>query len=94
MLELATKIDPSPPYQSFEVSKYLDYFMLKFLDGSPFAQVSELVSRGLTALEQYQSVEMKAFAETKRILHCRGGRWSIPRPLNSGVKTRTKKRTS
>jgi len=69
MLELAAKIDLSPPYQSFEVSKYFDYFMLKFPDGSPFAQVSELVSRGLTTLEQYQSIEMRAFVETKRILH-------------------------
>jgi hypothetical protein len=67
MSELAAKIDPLPPYQSFEVSKYSDYFMLKFPDGSPFAQVSELVSRGLAKIQQYPSVEMRAFAETKRI---------------------------
>ncbi len=67
MSELAAKIDPSPLYQSFEVSKYSEYFMLKFPDGSPFAQVSELVSRGLANIQQCPSVEMRAFAETKRI---------------------------
>jgi SWI/SNF-related matrix-associated actin-dependent regulator of chromatin subfamily A3 len=67
MSDLAAKIDPLPAHQSFEVSKYSDYFMLKFPDGRPFAQVSELVSRGLVNIQQYPSVEMRAFAETKRI---------------------------
>ncbi|KAH6722788.1 SNF2 family N-terminal domain-containing protein [Leptodontidium sp. MPI-SDFR-AT-0119] len=67
MPELAAKVDPSQPYQSFEVSEYSNYFMLKFSDRSPFAQVSELVSRGLEMLQQYPCVEMRAFAETKRI---------------------------
>jgi hypothetical protein len=69
MPELAAKVDPLQPYQSFEVSRYSDYFMLKFSDRSPFAQVSELISRGLEMLQQYHCVEMRAFAETKRIQH-------------------------
>ncbi|KAI1204790.1 SNF2 family N-terminal domain-containing protein [Annulohypoxylon truncatum] len=67
MPEIANKIDPAQEYQSFDVSKYANYFMLKFPDGSIFAQVSELVSRGLTDLQEYKSVEIRAFAETNRI---------------------------
>jgi len=41
--------------------------MLNSQNGMPFAQVSELVSRGLANIQQYPSVEMRAFGETKRI---------------------------
>lgn len=67
MPELQSKIDPAQNYQSFNVSKHSDYFMLKFSDNSLFAQVSELGSRGLLALEDLSFVEIKAFAETKSI---------------------------
>jgi SWI/SNF-related matrix-associated actin-dependent regulator of chromatin subfamily A3 len=69
MAELQSKIDPEQNYQSFNVSKHSDYFMLKFSDDSLFAQVSELASRGLTALEDLSSTEIRAFVETKRLQH-------------------------
>jgi SWI/SNF-related matrix-associated actin-dependent regulator of chromatin subfamily A3 len=69
MHHLSTKIDPSQTYQSFEVSKHSDYFMLKFSEDSIFAQVNELASQGLAALQDVSSVEIRAFAETKRIQH-------------------------
>ncbi|KAI1657698.1 SNF2 family N-terminal domain-containing protein [Daldinia decipiens] len=69
MTEIAAKIDPSQPYQSFDISKYGYCFMLKFPDASVFAQVSELISRGLTELWEYRSVEIRAFVETSRVYH-------------------------
>ena len=67
MRDLQAKIVPSLTHQSFEVSKHFDYFMLKFSDGELFAQISELACRGLAELQELPSVEIVAFAETKRI---------------------------
>ncbi|XDG08564.1 hypothetical protein ABKA04_008179 [Annulohypoxylon sp. FPYF3050] len=67
MPEIATKIDLSQEHHSFDVSKYAEYFMLKFPDSTIFAQVSELVSRGLAELHEYSSIEIRAFAATDRI---------------------------
>jgi SWI/SNF-related matrix-associated actin-dependent regulator of chromatin subfamily A3 len=69
MPDLRAKIDFSQTYQWFEVSKHCDYFMLKFSKDNLFAQVSELASQGLAALQDLSSVEIMAFAETKRIQH-------------------------
>ena len=69
MQDLQAKIVPSLTHQSFEVSKHSDYFMLKFSDGELFAQISELACRGLAELQELPSVEIVAFAETKRIQH-------------------------
>lgn len=69
MPEIAAKIDSTQPYQSFDISKYGDYFTLKFPDASVFAQVSELISRGLAEIREYRSVEIRAFVETNRVYH-------------------------
>lgn len=69
MANLSAKIDLSQTFQSFEVSKYSDYFMLKFSDQSLFAQVNEMASGGLSTLCDIQSVEIRAFAITERINH-------------------------
>lgn len=69
MPDLRAKIDLSQTYQWFEVSKHCDYFMLKFSEDYLFAQVSELASQGLAALQDLSSVEIMAFVETKRIQH-------------------------
>lgn len=69
MPEIAAKIDSTQPYQSFDISKYGDYFTLQFPDASVFAQVSELISRGLTEIREYRSVEIRAFVETNRVYH-------------------------
>jgi SWI/SNF-related matrix-associated actin-dependent regulator of chromatin subfamily A3 len=69
MHHLSTKIDSSQTYQSFEVSRHSDYFMLKFSEDDIFAQVNELASQGLAALQDVSSVEIRAFAETRRIQH-------------------------
>ncbi len=67
MEDQRAKIDSSETFPSFLVSKYSDYFMLKFSDNTLFAQVSELAVRGLTSLQDHPTVEIRAFVEAKRI---------------------------
>ncbi|OCL11998.1 hypothetical protein AOQ84DRAFT_228449 [Glonium stellatum] len=67
MPDLQARINSSQVYQSFNVSKHSDYYMLKFSDSTLFAQVNKLASHGLAALQDISSVEIKAFAETKMI---------------------------
>ena len=69
MPDLQVKINPLLDYHSFDVSRYSDYFMLKFPDGNIFAQVSEFASRGFATIENLSSIEIRAFVETKRIQH-------------------------
>ncbi|KAK8009963.1 hypothetical protein PG990_008928 [Apiospora arundinis] len=67
MSDLASKVKWAQSSLSFDVSKYYDYFMLKFPDQSLFAQVSELISKGLDSLTSIESVEVRAFASTASI---------------------------
>ena len=67
MSELHAKVDPNEPYNSFSVSKDGIYFMLKFPDGSLFAQLNEALAGGLDSLESLSSIEIRAFAETKSV---------------------------
>lgn len=67
MTLLRSKIDFSTAFQSFQVTREADYFMLKFSEDELFAQINEHVSRGLAALDDVPSVEKRAFAETSRI---------------------------
>ena len=69
MLEIHAKIDPNKPYHSFSVSRDGNYFMLKFPDGSLFAQLNEALATGLGSLENLTSVEIIAYAATKSIQH-------------------------
>lgn len=69
MSEIYAKIDPNKPYHSFTVSKDGNYFMLKFTDGSLFAQLNEALAAGLGSLENLTSVEITAYATTKSIQH-------------------------
>lgn len=69
MADLANRISHTQDLQSFEVSKYSDYFMLKFPDQSVFAQASELIARGLESLIGIESVEVRAFVTTASIEH-------------------------
>ncbi|KAI1128500.1 SNF2 family N-terminal domain-containing protein [Nemania abortiva] len=52
---------------SFMVSRYDDYWTLNFPNHELFAQVSELVSRGLSVVQNFSSIEVKAFVETKKV---------------------------
>ncbi|OQU97598.1 SNF2 family domain-containing protein isoform 2 [Cladophialophora immunda] len=67
MTRLREKIDFSTAFQSFQVTREADYFMLKFSEDELFAQINEHVSRGLAALDDVPSAEIIAFAETSRI---------------------------
>ncbi|KAJ3548576.1 hypothetical protein NM208_g940 [Fusarium decemcellulare] len=67
MLALQSKIDASLIHQIFNISRHIEYFMLKFSDGGLFAQVNELASQGLAQLNDITSVELVAFVETERL---------------------------
>lgn len=67
MMELREKINAEACVQSFIVSKMADYFMLRFPDDSIFGQANELVSAGLSSLQDLASVEIRAFSRTKNI---------------------------
>jgi hypothetical protein len=70
MTQLGSRLDLARPTHEFEVSMHSDYIMLKFPDETPFAQVSELLTRGLGAMDKLGTqppVEAKAFVNTKAV---------------------------
>lgn len=66
MQQISEAIKPGDR-QTFDVLPHSDYYMLKFAEGDLFAQVCESTSRGFKALNDCQSVEMKAIVNMQAI---------------------------